>query len=525
MRTPFFFLVLLALALLGACAKVGRPQGGAVDKELPRILGHAPARDALRVPLDTALKIVFSEAMDHQRTEEAIFVSPAGPLRYRWRGQTLHLELALRSERTYVITVGTGARDLRGNALEQSFSLAFATGAHLNQGTLVGHVYKDHEPARAAHVWAYDLAHFSGGLGDDSPAYQTQSGTDGSYEFLRLAAGSYRLLAFVDEDRDQRPGVGEWVALPAADMEVDEVESRAGDLLLVRRRQTSVELQRIQVVHSTALLLLFSNAVDPDSLKLHIPGLDIGALYSGEDRRKVYASTAEQEVGRSYVVEHITLGGIELQWDEPVRGSGRSDRKAPEWNGLDAERLAPDESVQLLFNEAMDTDISAGLWAGSDSVPAPLGRWHWRDHRRVVFTPDEPWVLGQQTLQINGVDLTDRAGNALADSSLAASFEVVDPSAALRGQWLGAVGVLEVRARGEDGRFYTVTSDSVGRFAIEHMLPGTYTLWAFADSDGDGTWSAGSLLPFVRPEIYMRLAESIKLQAFQIVDDIELEMR
>jgi len=495
-----------------------------VDKEPPRILEYSPEHDALRVPLDAAIKIVFSEAMDRQRTEEAIFVSPAGPLHYRWRGQTLHLALTLYPERTYVLTVGTGARDLRGNALEQSFSLAFATGVYLDQGALVGRVYKEHEPTRAAHVWAYDLAHFSGRLGDDLPAYQTQSGTDGSYEFLRLAAGAYRLLAFVDENRNQRPDFDEWVALPATDVEVGEAESRAGDLLLVRRDHTTIELERIQVLHSTALLLVFSHKVDPDSVKLHIPGLGIGPLYSGEDRRKVYAITEVQEAGRSYVVERLTLGEVELPWGDPVRGSDRPDRKTPAWSGLGSGRLTPGESVQLIFNEAMDTEISAGFWADSDSMQAPLGRWHWHRPTRVDFTPNEPWPLGRQVLQISAANLADRAGNMLADSSLAVRFDVVEPSATLRGSLIGAVAPAQVRARGQDGRLYAVTSDSAGHFAIEQMLSGTYVLWAFADSDGDGMWSAGSLLPFVRPEIYARLVGSVSLEAFQSVDDVELEM-
>ena len=91
--------------------------------------------------------------------------------------------------------MGTGARDLRNNALEQSFSLAFATGARLDQGALRGRVYQREVPLRGAHIWAYDLSDFRGEVGLEKPAYQTQSGVDGQYEFLRLAPG-YGLLAF-----------------------------------------------------------------------------------------------------------------------------------------------------------------------------------------------------------------------------------------------------------------------------------------------------------------------------------------
>ena len=121
--------LLFALVLLAtSCAKVGLPSGGPVDKEAPRILSHYPAADALVVARDEVVEIAFSEAMDRERTEEALFVSPAGPLQLKWRGTTrLQVAMPLAEERTYVLTVGTGARDVRGNSLAQSFTLAFAT--------------------------------------------------------------------------------------------------------------------------------------------------------------------------------------------------------------------------------------------------------------------------------------------------------------------------------------------------------------------------------------------------------------
>ena len=41
------------------------------------------------------------------------------------------------------------------------------------------------------------------------------------------------------------------------------------------------------------------------------------------------------------------------QWDAPVRGSARSDRKPPSFVGLARNRLAPSDALDLLFSEAM----------------------------------------------------------------------------------------------------------------------------------------------------------------------------
>ena len=74
-----------------------------------------------------------------------------------------------------------------------------------------------------------------GEVGLEKPAYQTQSGVDGQYEFLRLAPGRYGLLAFVDDNKDGFPSSEEWVGLPARDVVVSDTLGLAGDLELVQR--------------------------------------------------------------------------------------------------------------------------------------------------------------------------------------------------------------------------------------------------------------------------------------------------
>lgn len=509
-----------------ACAKVGPPQGGPVDDRAPRILSHSPSIDQLSVPLDSAVEIVFSEAMDRQRTQEAIFVSPGDPLGFSWRGTALRIELALRAERTYVVTVGTAARDLRGNALKQSFSLAFATGERLNGGRLQGRVYREHEPVRSAHVWAYDLAEVSEPLGRVDPAYQTQSGADGQYEFLRLAPGVYRLLSFIDDDKDEYPSSDEWVGLPARDVVVEDSLARSGDLVLVQRQRGDVALERIQALHARMLLLLFSAPVDIRVMELRIDGLAVESLRAGDNGRRVYAVTAEQEGGRRYEVERIALGDQRIKWSEPLRGSGRRDTKPPQWLGLSSSTLMPHEPLRAMFSEDMEADLSQVIWIESDSTRAPRGTWRWVSPVQAEFVPEVPWESGAWELAMSGAVWKDRAGLALGDSVLALSFSVAEGRAALSGRVVGNEGVGEVRLHQQQGeRRYATRCDAQGRFAFDGLPDGAYQLWAFGDEDGDGQWSAGSLVPFARPEPLVHYGESIKLSAEDAVEGIELEFR
>ena len=519
-------LISVLVALLLGCAKVGPPTGGPVDKEPPRILSHYPESDALKVARDTPVEIVFSEPMNREQTEAAIFTSPAGPLQLSWDGPRLRIAMPLAEERTYVLTVGTGARDLRGNALTKSFTLAFATGSQLDQGLVRGRVYQDHQPVAGAHVWAYDLETFSGEVGLDEPSYQTQSGADGDYEFARLAPGHYRVLAFRDANRNALPDADEWLALPASSVEVGEEEVIAGDLALVRRQIPAPVLKRVQAIHAERLMLLFATPVDPQDLEVEVAELAVESLYAAPDaEEKIYVETAAQEPGRRYAVQ-LSLAGVSVQWDAPVRSSGRPDRKPPTFVALARKRLAPRDTLDLLFSEAMQPAALAGFWTESDSTQALVGDWQWDAPNRVRFVPAEPLAPGVYRLAGPAARLADRAGNSLADSLLALSFTVGAETAAIRGQVQAAeVGRVRVAAINEDGRADAEWADEDGRFALNGLLAGTYLLWAFVDRDGDGAHGSGSLSPFRYSEPYGRYGEPIDLDVGQIAEEVEIQCR
>ena len=523
---PLLFLLLL----LTACAKVGPPSGGPVDRTAPQIVSHFPERDATSVPLDATVEIVFSEEMERERTGEALFVAPEERLHPRWRGRSLHLPIDLQPDRTYVITVGTGAKDLRGNALEKSFTFAFATGDRLNRGQIAGFVYRDHEPASGAHVWAYDLARFRGRVGEDAPHYRTQSGRDGSFAFARLAAGRYRLLAFVDEDRDQSYDSGEWLGLSAADLEVSEADTaRSGDLLLVAHAPPTVELVRVQAVDDRRLLLQFGAEVDPVEVELEVEGLVVEELYdSPQDRKKVYARTGVQEPGREYSIAGVRVGGRRLKWQEPVRGSNRQDRSPPTLVGRFPEggTIAPGDSLELLFGEGMEPVIPFGFWVQTDSTQGLSGEWHWRSPTRLVFRPDALLHPGEYRLRGRGRLLADRAGLALGDSLVDFSFEVLAPEAlaAFGGRVTASEGTIWVTARGEKGTYQT-RADSAGAYLFEGLPPGEYAVHVFADVDGDGVHGKGRQEPYAPAEAYGRRPASVELAKGQVVEEIGLECR
>jgi uncharacterized protein (DUF2141 family) len=527
MRSYRALFVMLALCVLSGCAKIGTPVGGPLDKTAPHIVSHYPLADALQVEPDDVVEIVFSEMMDRERTEEALFVSPTGPQRLKWNGTKLRVEMPLATDRTYVLTVGTGARDLRGNSLEQSFTLAFATGAKLDQGLVHGRVYNAHQPAPRAHVWAYDLGVFAGQIGFDEPSYKIQSDADGAYEFTRLAQGRYRVLAFIDGNRNALPDEEEWLALPAADVEVGEAVVLAGDLALARLVAETPELKRVQAVHEKRLLFLFSEAVDPAVIEVEIEGLAVEAVYAAvEAAEKIYIETQTQEPGRTYAVRRLVVEGVPIPWHEPIRGNARPDTKPPSVIVPIGAQKASGDTLDLLFSEAMRPVALRDFWQMSDSTQAPAGVWQWSAPNRARFVAEQPLAPGAYRLIGQVGLLADWAGHGLADSSLTLSITVGPATAVIRGQVQAELtGPVRVEAVGEGGRTYGAWADSAGDFALDGLLAGRYILWAFVDRDGDGVLDSGSLDPFVLSEPYGRYGESMDLASGQQVEEVLIRCR
>ena len=111
--------------------------------------------------------------------------------------------------------------------------------------------------------------------------------------------------------------------------------------------------------------------------------------------------------------------------------------------------------------------------------------------------PDTPWEVGSWKSILKGSVWTDRAGLALADSTLAVAFSVVEARSSIAGRVVGVQGVAEVRLRAERmGRDYAVRCSPEGDFLVDGLPADTYQLWSFDDVNGDGKWDAGTLFPF-----------------------------
>jgi hypothetical protein len=122
-----------AIDIYGNEASTGIYSLGIIDPAIPdttppEILFVGPTGSG--VPVTTNIAIVFTEAVDRASVEGAITVSSTiTGITYTWlNDQTLIVSFnALQYNTTYTVTIGTGARDLAGNALASAYSWEFST--------------------------------------------------------------------------------------------------------------------------------------------------------------------------------------------------------------------------------------------------------------------------------------------------------------------------------------------------------------------------------------------------------------
>ncbi len=101
-----------------------------IDNEAPTVTATSPGDGATGVVLNSDIVINFSEAMNHSSVAGAVHVEPElTNVTFTWDGDA---ELTISADEMsptmeYKVTVGTGAMDMSGNAMEAVYSFSFTT--------------------------------------------------------------------------------------------------------------------------------------------------------------------------------------------------------------------------------------------------------------------------------------------------------------------------------------------------------------------------------------------------------------
>ena len=500
------------------------PQGGPIDKISPKVISSTPVNDALLVSEGTKVEILFSEEMDRKSTEQALFLSPYDKMEMDWTGNKLQLDITLQADLTYLLTVGSGARDLRGNVLREPFQLAFSTGSRLDPGSLVGSIYRTDGGSSTAEIFVYDLKYFSAEIVFDEPRYRTQCLTGGRYNFSRLAPGMYRIIAFEDTNRNGHPDREEWIAIPSYDVEVGDTLSHAGDLILAKRDKPQIVLERIVASHSRSVVLFFNESIDLSDISIEIEGLEVGGFFLSEDKHKINIVTEGQQAGQVYQVKLLEYAGKNISGENVFRGNGKLDLTPPRWLGMDDKNIFTDSALKFIFSEAMENNLPIEMEFPYDEYRQYFGAWRWYSPNQLHFVPAQPWTVGSLVLNVKPKGLQDHSGRSLLDSILIVDVEVIPTYGSISGEVIGHSQDWSVSLHSElYGRKWETRPDVVGRFSFLELPPGSYSIWTYIDEDGDDNWNPGSLKPYVTSEQRVKFNDVINLDSGEHLQNLLLD--
>lgn len=199
---------LAIILLFQGCANQLPPGGGEEDKIPPKLTYQTPDSSSLNFK-GNSIVLEFDEYVDRRSLQEAFHMSPPvkGEVNYNWSGKGVEISFAkpLREtepNKTFVVTINSNLKDIRGNTLTSPISFAFSTGPKIDKAGIAGFVFnKEDKPVT---ILAFKL-----GLTDSSydPAknladYITETSSEGNYSLTNLSPGKYRVIAIEDEDRN-----------------------------------------------------------------------------------------------------------------------------------------------------------------------------------------------------------------------------------------------------------------------------------------------------------------------------------
>ncbi len=532
----------LLAALCAACATPVAPSGGPADQTPPRLLESAPAADAVRVRTDR-LVLTFSEAVDERALRQALALAPdfERPPEVTTRGRTAEVVFpdSLRPNTTYVVTLGTELKDLRGVALREPITLAFATGDRLDRGRIAGTV---RDPATGegvggTGVFAYALADSVAALPDSlraaalpdpreaAPDYRTQTGEDGAFRLDYLRDADFFVVAVEDRDRSRRADPGEAFAAPPrpAVRAADADSAGVPELALFRTRLDTIppEPLRVRPRSRSRFAVRFTEPVRLDTLDAAVFAVEdsvsgravpVEAVYADADPQQLVLRTAPmaEAVHRLTVVRPDAVrdssGNVLRAQPLSFTPPAEADTVRLRFLGFEPVRgdsavtLRPGERAAVRFSEppdparlAVQDETGAALPFTTTTedgtrlriVPEAEGPF-----RLLVREPDSTFARRYQPFPADS--LGGITGVALADS-------VADGSVLVEAVPIG-------------GNPVTVEAAADGTFVLPRLPGGAVRLRAFVDRDGDGRWDGGRLAPYRPPEPLLLVPEPTRVR-------------
>jgi len=201
-------IIIILCGQILSCAKRVFPTGGEGDKTSPTILEIYPNNKSLNVNPKTKIQIRFSEWVDQKSVKNAIFISPQ--IDFSVKINTRNIEITPKTpfsaNTSYHISFLGDITDFSGNPLIETKTIIFSTGDFIDSAFLEGKIFFEKTDSLLPKVALFfdERAAQSDTILLSMPDYITQADSAGFFRFDNISQAKYRVIGFLDKNRDNR---------------------------------------------------------------------------------------------------------------------------------------------------------------------------------------------------------------------------------------------------------------------------------------------------------------------------------
>ncbi len=496
-----YWIFLLCLLILLSCAKMAAPGGGPEDRTPPEIVSVSPPSgtgyDDLR-----NITIEWSERLEE--TSAAVFLYPDIGYTLHTSGSTMKIELESQvGDSPLVIHLPKDIQDRRGNRSDVSTDLVYTSADSLPDGELF--ISMDRQGGgNLSAITLVDL------FSDSVLVRRTVPDSTGTAAIRWLEPGSYRLLCYEDPDRSYQ-----WSSEQEAGMDtvVTLIDSLIVDLTLSVIDTIGPILTEVKAFDSYHVQLLFNEEVSyesfsagsvflKDSLGVDIPvnGFWLPGGFSGSSivletcripdaEITAYVSDIEDLMLNSSSLDSLEFFGLDSIPADSLRIRSY-------YPGPGAENVDPAGPFRISFNYWVDPDSLLALFSLHRITDSTLIQTSLDvdDGRSFTFYPEHQ-LIGEQQYRFELLPgLSTLWGDTLRTPfTWAFSTMWGNEPGSIAGRITGSarpVIKLQISRTGGGGDdSITYAAVQPGDYVISDVPAGRYTVAAFIDTDGSGTWS------------------------------------
>lgn len=493
-----------SLVLLASCARVVAPSGGPEDLEPPLFLGSQPP-PGLSAFLPQRIVLEWGERLEPFSAVPLIF--PDTPHSVVFGGRTMEIRLESQPPGTMLtLLLPRGLSDARGNGSSEPLNLVWTTADTTTTSKLTFQASLqgggESPPDAVVRLQSLpDTTIFTRGAFPDTLGYG---------EIPWLTPGDYRILVFDDRDgsrtwEDQtEPGVASNFTLePGGTMHLD--------LVMAVVDTVGPSISNAQALNTHQVLLEWNEELsrtvpDPDHFRIrsvgdrevellgvsHMPGRTRGRLLlhtagMPDTLITLFASDVSDLMGNTSRPDSISFWGTDT---------------------LPAEEFAvvsvfPADGL-FDVNPAGPYSITLNAWVPLDSLASRYsitrvsdstrveGTWSRPDAITFIFTPDQHLSGQRQHRIVLEAGLTTLWGDTLPAQSWVFSTAWSTLPGSVQGTLSGPnrETTLVLTPAGGEGQTRT-EAVMPGAYTIDAVPGGRYTLAAFVDANGNGSWDSG----------------------------------